>query len=191
MDIVVEHLYKRYGEKQIFEDYSVRIKEGAVSVIMAPSGEGKTTFLRLLAGLETPDSGTVRGLEGKKISMVFQEDRLCSQLNAVMNIRLVCDKNISKKRICEEMYAIGLAGSETQSVSELSGGMRRRVALVRALLAPYDILILDEPFQGLDGQTKKKVMDYTWRKSSGKTVILVTHDEEEARYMKGKRIFIS
>lgn len=190
MDIIVEHLCKRYGEKQIFQDYSVRIREGEVSVIMAPSGEGKTTFIRLLAGLETADSGTISGLDGKKISMVFQEDRLCNHLNAVMNIRLVCDKNVSKEQIYDELQRVGLAGSEIQAVSELSGGMRRRVALLRALLASYDVLILDEPFKGLDDEIKKKVMDYTKQKSAGKTVILVTHDEEEAKYMKGERLDI-
>lgn len=185
MDIIVEHLWKRYGDKQVFQDYSLRIRQGTVSAIMAPSGAGKTTLIRLLAGLETADSGTISGLDGKKVSMVFQEDRLCSHLSAVMNIRFVCDKNISKNQICNELQQVGLGGSELRPVSELSGGMKRRVALVRALLVPYDILILDEPFKGLDEEMKEKVMDYTKEKSSGKTVILVTHDEKEAEYMGG------
>lgn len=188
MNIRINNISKAFGEKQVLYHFTAEIKEGITTSVMAPSGAGKTTLLRILSGLEKADEGTVSGLEGKRIGMVFQEDRLCENLNAVSNIRLVCGKNITKNRIEEELGKMGLAGSIHLPVSELSGGMRRRVALVRALLAPCDILLLDEPFQGLDEANKKTVMDDTRQSSMGKTVILVTHDEKEAEYMEDDRL---
>lgn len=183
MDIIISDLSKKYGEKRVLEHLSMRIREGCITSIMSPSGSGKTTLLRILTGLEKADSGRVEGLEGKKISMVFQEDRLCENLSAAANVALVCEKGIDRKRITEELAQVGLAGSELQQVNKLSGGMRRRVALVRALMADYDVLILDEPFQGLDIGNKEAVMKYTIEKSKGKTVLLITHDEKEAQLM--------
>lgn len=188
MDITVKNLEKGFGKKKVLHNCSAVLKEGKINVIMAPSGMGKTTFINILAGLEAADSGTVEGLEGKRISMVFQENRLCSNLNAVSNIRMVCGKDISRKQINDELSRVGLTGSETQPVRELSGGMKRRVALVRSLMVSYDLIIMDEPFKGLDEKNKIKIMDYTRERTRGKTVILVTHEEEEARYMGGEII---
>lgn len=165
MDIIINNLCKKYGDKQIFDHYSATIKEGIITSVMAPSGVGKTTLLRIMTGLEKADEGNLQGLEDKQISMVFQEDRLCDNLNAISNVRLVCSKDISVKQICEELEKVGLKGSEKQPVRELSGGMKRRTALVRALMAAHNLLILDEPFKGLDEANKKMVMDYTKEKS--------------------------
>ncbi|NLL75791.1 MAG: ABC transporter ATP-binding protein [Clostridiales bacterium] len=190
MDIIVRNLSKKYGEKKVFHNFSAIIKEGGVTSIMAPSGAGKTTFLRILAGLEKADEGSIEGMEGKNIGMVFQEDRLCENLNSVSNISFVCSNAITRQQILEELHKVGLAGSELQPVRELSGGMRRRTALVRALLSVYDILILDEPFKGLDESNKIEIMNYTLKKSMGKTVILVTHDENEVKFMGGEIIYM-
>ena len=120
---------------------------------------------------------------------VFQEDRLCENLSASANIRLVRQKKPwgrdreEVRQIREAMTAAGLSGCEDQPVRELSGGMRRRVALLRALCCDWDILFLDEPFKGLDEETKKQVMDYTKEMCAGKTVIFVTHDSKEAAQM--------
>ncbi len=124
--------------------------------------------------------------------MVFQEDRLCNDLNAITNIRIICGKKnngpkgITDSRIYDELEKAGLKGNEKYPVRELSGGMRRRIAIVRALMADYDILILDEPFAGLDWENKKRMADYIKEKSKGKTVILVTHDKAEAEIMGGE-----
>lgn len=186
MDIVIDHLSKRFGEKEVIKDFSVRIKEGGVTSIMAPSGWGKTTLLRILAGLEKLDEGRIDGLENKKISMVFQEDRLCGNLSCVSNIRLVCNREVQKSRIYEELEKAGLGGEELVLAGKLSGGMKRRVALVRALIVPYDVLILDEPFDGLDDQNKERMIRYVKERSKGKTVILVTHEKKEAEAMGGE-----
>ena len=192
MDIVINSLSKKYGEKEVIKNFSARIKDGSVLSVMAPSGGGKTTLLRILAGLETADKGYIEGLENKKVSMVFQEDRLCNDLNAITNIRIICGKKnngpkgITDSRIYDELEKAGLKGNEKYPVRELSGGMRRRIAIVRALMADYDILILDEPFAGLDWENKKRLADYIKEKSKGKTVILVTHDKAEAEIMGGE-----
>lgn len=183
MDISIQGLSKAYGENRVLTDFSAVLPAGAVTCIMAPSGRGKTTLLRILMGLEQPDSGAIQGLEGKRRSVVFQEDRLCENLSPVSNIRLVCPER-NRAQILEAMEAVGLSGCAAQPVRELSGGMRRRVAILRALLAHYDILFLDEPFKGLDAETKAIVMAYVAEQSAGKTVLLVTHDPTESHVLR-------
>lgn len=186
MDIEIRNLSKSYNGKKVLDNVSCRFKEGSITLVMAPSGQGKTTLLRILMGLEEADSGEIDGLDGRKMGAVFQEDRLCRNLSPVSNIRLVCRKNITKTEIIEAMDAVGIAGCASQPVRELSGGMCRRVAILRALLSDSSILLMDEPFKGLDRETKLIVMDYTKSKCNGRTVILVTHDEAEALYMAGE-----
>lgn len=187
--IIISHLSKSYGENKVFSDFSAVFERGKTTCIMAPSGAGKTTLLRILTGLETADAGRIEGMDGLKKSMVFQEDRLCENLSVSANIRLVRQKKTwgrdqkEKKEIQEALKAVGLAGNGDQQVRELSGGMKRRVALLRALYSDWDILFLDEPFKGLDEETKTQVMCYTKEKCRGKTVIFVTHERSEAEEM--------
>lgn len=181
-EIRISNLSKSYGSHQIFSGLSFSVPKGKTICIMAPSGAGKTTLLRILMGLETADGGSISGMEGMKKSAVFQEDRLCENLTASVNIRLVKEKG-DREEVREMMEKVGLYGCENQPVRELSGGMRRRVALLRALYADWDILFLDEPFKGLDREGKEKVMAYTKKVCEGKTVLFVTHDEEEAKQM--------
>lgn len=187
--IAVSHVFKSFGNHRIFEDFSLNIPMHTTTSLMAPSGAGKTTLLRLLMGLESPDQGRIIGMERKRISTVFQEPRLCENLSASANIRLVRKKKIwdreevDVQKVSKMMEQVGLTGLENQPVREMSGGMRQRVALLRALYARWDVLFLDEPFQGLDWECKKQVMEYTKQVCMGKTVILVTHSEEEAEKM--------
>ncbi len=180
--IRVEHLCKSFDGKPVLRDFSAVFPAGKVSALMAPSGFGKTTLLRILMGLELPDSGKITGLLGKKQSAVFQEDRLCRNLDAAANIRLVCP-GLRREEALRAMESVGLAGCAGQPVRELSGGMCRRVAILRALLAESDVLFLDEPFKGLDAETKQTVMQDTKTRCAGKTVLLVTHSREEAQAM--------
>lgn len=190
MDIEIKNLKKTYNGRTVLEDLSLTIKEGEVTCIMAPSGQGKTTLLRILMGLETADEGEIRGLAGKKTGAVFQEDRLCRNLSPVSNIRLVCRQGAKaevKAEILEAMEAVGLSGCAGQPVRELSGGMKRRTAILRALFSDSEILFLDEPFKGLDEETKQKTMEYTREKCAGRTVLMVTHDLSEAQFMVRER----
>ncbi|MDE7273480.1 MAG: ATP-binding cassette domain-containing protein [Lachnospiraceae bacterium] len=185
--ICVSKLTKSFDGKVVFRDMDMTIPTGETVCIMAPSGAGKTTLLRILMGLEQADSGSITGLEGMRFSAVFQEERLCENMTAIENIRLVTPA-LRIQGITKEMGHLGLGTCCSQPVSELSGGMRRRVSILRALLAEYEILFLDEPFKGLDDVIKRQVMAYVLEKTKGKTVLFVTHDRKEARDL-GAKIF--
>ena len=154
--IAVHKLCKAFGGKTVLQDFSCELEEGRVTALMAPSGAGKTTLLRILLGLETADSGEITGLSGKRLAAVFQEDRLLDFMTPVDNIRLP-EPKLERAVILREMAAMGLTGCENQPVRELSGGMRRRVAILRALLCGADVIALDEPFKGLDEATRARV----------------------------------
>jgi len=177
MDIVISGVTKKYGDNVVFHNFSVRIEKNRTTFITGPSGCGKTTLISMLMGITAPDSGTIAGVPALK-SAVFQEDRLCENFNAVSNVRLVCDKRIKNSTIIEHLERVGLKDILSKPVSEFSGGMKRRVAIVRAVLAKSEILFLDEPFKGLDNENKKLVMDYIEENTKGKTVIIVTHDTD-------------
>lgn len=181
-DIVIRNLCKAYGAKTVLRDFSCILPAGTITGLMAPSGVGKTTLLRILMGFESPDRGTIHGLDELRLSAVFQEDRLCDNLTPIGNLRLVTPSMASEdaaKALCD----IGLSDCLTQPVRELSGGMRRRVAILRALLADYDFLLLDEPFKGLDEKTKANVIFDTRRRCNKRTVLMVTHDKDELSAM--------
>lgn len=180
MNIVIENIYKAFDNKKVLDNFSCVIKENCVTALMGKSGCGKTTLVSIIMGTQTADSGDIKGLENKRLSVVFQEDRLCENLSPVSNVKLVCNPKILRKNIIGVLIQIGLSDSINQPVRELSGGMKRRVAIARALMADYDILILDEPFKGLDEKTKKIVTEFVKAKIKDKTAILITHERFDA-----------
>lgn len=184
MELRVEDLRKSYGGAAVLQGVSFTAEIGLTRVT-GSSGIGKTTLLRILLGLETADSGEITGLSGKRLAAVFQEDRLLDFMTPVDNIRLP-EPKLERAVILREMAAMGLTGCENQPVRELSGGMRRRVAILRALLCGADVIALDEPFKGLDEATRARVIDETKRLCRGKTVLLVTHEADEAERMGAK-----
>ena len=158
---------------------------------MGASGCGKTTFAMMLLGLVKPDSGTIEGLENKRLSAVFQEDRLVEHLSAIANIILVLTKDVCDADIAKQLATVELEGELIRkSVSQLSGGEKRRVAIVRAVMAESDFVCLDEPFKGLDIETKEKVMEYVKKQVEGKTVLLITHDVGEKQFFGGDHIVV-
>lgn len=173
------NITKKFGENTVLNNFSREFADCKVTAVLGKSGCGKSTLLNVLMGLIAPDSGKVLRGENERISAVFQEDRLCENLTASANIRLVTGKRYTRERIAAELAEVGLADCADKPVRELSGGMKRRTALLRALLAEYDVLFLDEPFKGLDADTKRIVLDYCKRKTAGKTVVFVTHDKDE------------
>lgn len=187
MDITVKNVSKSFGEKVVLRDLSITFPEGQLSCLMGESGCGKTTLLRILLGLERADAGSVTGMQGKRVSAVFQEDRLCESFSALDNVRMVCKKGVKNEQIEAQLMQVGLSGkSVRQKALELSGGMKRRVAVVRAMMAQRDIVILDEPLKGLDEHTKKQVAEYILQSANGATVIMVTHDKDEVDLMGGR-----
>lgn len=166
----------------VFGDFSMELREGEALAVMGESGSGKTTLVKLLLGLIEPDSGAIEGLEGKRISVVFQEDRLLPWYSAKENIALVLhgmDKAEREKKALELLAETELSEAADKPIRELSGGMQRRVSIARALAFGGDIIILDEPLKGLDAELKKRIAARI--KAHFDTILLITHDEDEAK----------
>lgn len=191
MDIKVININKSFKDQQVLNNVNFTFPSGKITCIMGASGIGKTTLAYILMGLLKADSGEVDGLQGKKVSAVFQEDRLIEHWDGVKNIMLVCEPNITKEKVHDNLKEIGLTDYKGKSVKDLSGGMRRRVAVVRAILSDYDVLIMDEPFKGLDEELKKRVINYIKEKTKGKTVLIITHEKEEVALLDANVITIA
>lgn len=189
--IEIAHLTKGFGAKLVIHDLNLSLEDGRFTTLMGASGCGKTTFAHLLLGLIHPDSGTIQGLEGKHLAAVFQEDRLCEQLSSLQNIKLTQKHRMEDSELLLELKLVGLdAESAKKPVGQLSGGQKRRVAILRAVLADSDFLCFDEPFKGLDRNTKHRTMTYVKNKTEGKTVLLITHESSEAQFFGGEQIFL-
>ena len=183
----IQHLCKSFDGKVVLDHVSLTLESGGTACLMAPSGRGKTTLLRCIAGLEAPDSGQITDLP-ERIAYVFQEDRLCDGFSAVDNIRLVTGKALGEGEIRRHLEELGLAGSLDQPVRELSGGMRRRVVISRAVCFGADLLLLDEPFKGLDDEARQQTVDYILRHRGAAAILCVTHDREDAAALGGADI---
>ena len=181
----LKHVNKTY-DKIILQDFSLSFPSQGRLCLFGPSGCGKTTCVRILSGLELPDKGMADGIQGKKISYVFQEHRLLPWLTVAENIRAVTENTA---QIEELLYFLGLDQDADKLPQELSGGMRRKAAIARALAYEGDIFILDEPFSGIDWEMKKKLMDRLKKETENKLCIFITHDPEEAFYFSDE-IFI-
>ena len=179
-DIVIKNLSKSFGEKKVFSDLSAVIPGGRFTALMGASGSGKTTLSRLLLGLEKVDGGSIEGLPDR-LSAVFQEDRLFESFSAISNLRAVAGRK-KDHELAALLETLGLGSEVNSPVSSFSGGMKRRVAIARAIAAEGELTVLDEPFSGLDGDTKAAVMDVIKDRLSKSTVLLITHDPSEAEF---------
>lgn len=179
MKIIIKNLKKSYHGLPVLTGLNLELNSGSPYCLMGPSGTGKTTLFRLLLGLEQPDSGTISLPEGGRLTAVFQEDRLCEAYSPIENISMVVPRDFTTARIREELSLLLPEESLTRPVSTLSGGMKRRTAICRALLAPSDGILMDEPFTGLDETTKKKVISRLLEKTKGKLMLISTHQEED------------
>ena len=176
MEIHIENLCKSYGGSPVLQNVSFTAGPG-VTCIMAPSGSGKTTLLRIiLLGLERADSGTVTLPEHCRWSAVFQEGRLLEHLDAMGNLRFVLGGALDGAAAGRPLAELGLGATAGKPVREFSGGMKRRLALARALLAPFDLLALDEPFTGLDEDNRDRAWRCVLDRTAGRTVLLVSHE---------------
>ena len=180
--LTIEHLTKQFGEKTLFRDLCLTVDGPAV--LWAPSGWGKTTLLRILMGLDTPTAGRVRDVG--RAAAVFQEDRLCPQLTALQNVTLVLpgSEKQYKEQIGADFQQLGMdAAALALPAARLSGGQKRRTALLRALWAPSDTLLLDEPFTGMDPDTLAAAAALLRTRCGTEPVLLATHDREAIRLL--------
>ena len=162
-------------------------------MIRGASGSGKTTLLRILAGLEQPDEGEVireTGVPGP-VGMVFQESRLLSDLNAIRNVAYGVRGKIDQVQLRAQLREVLPEADLTLPVHQYSGGMRRRVEMVRAVFPGNGLLLLDEPFAGLDVENKKRTISYLISHRKQATVICTSHDPEESRMLQAGEIFLA
>ena len=149
MSIIITDLCKTFDDNEVLKNVNITLKDNSIYCLMGSSGIGKTTLLRILMGLERADSGSVSGIDTKSISCMFQEDRLIPYLSAIDNVRIVLHGKNNRDEIRNNLLSILPDNSLDIPVSSLSGGMKRRVALARALSYPGKLIILDEPFNYL------------------------------------------
>lgn len=187
--IRIRHISKAYQDKTVLQDFSLEAGKDGIYCIMGTSGIGKTTLLRILMGLERPDEADkssesgITGLEQSRISAVFQENRLFEFADAIKNIRLAAGREGLLYEPEELLKGLLEKTAWKKKVSQLSGGMKRRVAVLRALAARSDILIMDEPFTGLDPETKERLIRAILKYRNNRMLLVVTHQEEEAKLL--------
>lgn len=187
--VKTDNLSFTYGKRFILENFNMIINDGECVCICGESGKGKSTLAKLLAGLLKQTSGSID--VPKNVSFVFQEDRLLNNMNVIKNVCL----NVDKSRIpfAESLLArLGLFEWKNAKISDLSGGMRRRVAIARAVCHGGDLLILDEPFNGIDLENKRIIADIVKEEYllKGKCVLLISHIANESELLGARRINI-
>lgn len=173
----IQNVTVRFDEKLVLDQFSLTIPKSGVLCLFGPSGCGKTTLLRVISGLQAPEAGQLSCRPS--VSAVFQEDRLLPWLSIQKNITTAA--GVSRETADLWLQRVGLGAEKKQLPANLSGGMQRRVAVARALAAKSDILLLDEPFNGVDEETKKLLYPLILEAAENKPVILVTHHRQEAQ----------
>src|SRR5712691_1323402 len=207
MSIELKNVSKRFGETVAVNDVSFSVKEGELMALLGPSGGGKTTVLRMIAGLELPTSGDIfiRGqrvndlsVQQRNIGFVFQNYALFKSMNVFKNIafglRVKRWKRANlKARVAELLKLFGLEGLERRYPHQLSGGQRQRVAIARALASKPSVLLLDEPFGAVDAKIRQELREWLVRlhQELNVTTIFVTHDQEEALELADRIVIFS
>lgn len=169
--LMLQGISVSYGEQQVIKDFSATYEPEKRYVLDSPSGSGKTTLLRVIAGLTKLNAGSVE-LNNQKVAMLFQEDRLCEEYSALKNVELVAgSKSVAKEHLLQLLTEEDIH----KPCKELSGGMKRRVALARAFAAGADILLLDEPFNGQDEENRKRVSRFIKENCENRVVLVASH----------------
>lgn len=175
-------IYKSYDGNVIYSAFSLSVREGVTTGLLGPSGCGKTTLLNMIGGLVKPEKGEVTGVDGKTFSYIFQEPRLLPWLTVRQNLEFVLPGKEASEKIDYFLQLVELQDFADYYPSKLSGGMSQRVSIARAFAMPSDIILMDEPFSGIDVNLKKNIVNKFLQicESDRRTVIYVTHDIDEA-----------
>lgn len=188
--IELKDIYFSYGsddDKNVFENLNLEIKEDEFIAVMGESGIGKSTLMRLILGLETPKQGSISGIDGKRISVVWQENRLLTWYNVLKNV-MIASPSSGKAVAMEILRLLRLDECIYKYPNELSGGQQRRVAIARALYYGGDLVLLDEPFTGLDSELKAETALLI--RKYFRSALLITHDRTEAELLGCERIMV-
>lgn len=195
MALLLSNIHKKFGDLYVLKDLSMHVEGNKLICILGPSGCGKTTLLNIISGVYPPDQGEISGVEDKIISYLFQDTRLLPWKTAGENIDFVIKDRMTRHQAAEitdrYLEMVGLKDFKNYYPSKLSGGMKQRVAIARAFAYPSDLLLMDEPFKGLDLQLKKALMLAfidLWLLDK-RTAIFVTHDIDEAVLL-GEEIYV-
>lgn len=176
MKIVLDNISKKYDSSYVLDSFSYTFEDGKCYLIKGDSGKGKTTLINLILGLTKPTSGTICGQN--RYSVVFQEDRLLEDFSVIDNLRFVNKElDIATISSCISMIIPGC--DITKPISSFSGGMKRRVAIARAMLCDSDVVIMDEPFTGLDKVSIEGCLEFINRHQNGRTLIITSHIFDE------------
>ena len=186
-----KHFFINNKRIDVLKELNLTIKKDKITVILGRSGCGKTTLLRLIAGLEGVSLGEIKFKEQAKIGFVFQEPRLMPFLNVYENIVFALKKyEIDEAKIDRLISMIGLSDFKFAAVSQLSGGMSSRVSLARVLAYEANLILMDEPFAALDAFTRASMQAEILKLQAGKTIIFVTHNVDEALYLADEIILL-
>lgn len=181
----LKNIVKYYSDKCVFDGFSYKFETGKFTSLLGTSGCGKTTLLRLLSGLEKPDSGEVIIENNAKLSFIFQEHRLIPFCSVMKNLTAF---GIERLKAEELLNDAGLIREADAYPEQLSGGMQRRLAIIRSLGFGGDIFFFDEPLRELDSDNRRKMIDLIRKYTKGKTVVAVTHEEAFAEELSDKII---
>ena len=176
--MIIKNLNKKFASKTIFNNATIELEDNKISFIIGESGIGKTTLLRIIAGLDKDYKGEIIS-NNNKISYVFQEPRLFPNLTVEENIKIVSES--SNYTVDDILDSVELNDEKESLPESLSGGMKMRIALARALYSDGDVFLMDEPFSALDTDTKDRILPRVFEQLKGKTVIIVTHNLDEAK----------
>ena len=176
------HITFGYPGRELFRDFSLRVEPGERVILTGASGRGKTTLLRLMAGLEVPQEGAVQGIPAGGISMVFQENRLFPGLTVLENLTMAVP-GAGRGELLGMLEAVGLGGEAERLPGEHSGGKARRVAIVRAAALGSSLALLDEPFAGLDGENRRRAAQLLTERLGGAALVAAVHHREEGELL--------
>jgi ABC-type nitrate/sulfonate/bicarbonate transport system ATPase subunit len=173
----IKDLSYKYGKNTVIDALSYEFECGKVTAIVGESGVGKTTLVNLISALLPAPLGTIES-DLNKIGYVFQEPRLFNWMSALENVSTVSDEETARALLTQ----MGLADALSKYPAELSGGMKQRVAIARALAYDPELVILDEPFKGLDPEKRREISEFVFKALKDKTVIMVTHDPQDLEF---------